>query len=152
MASRLFMRFVQMSATLGFGLMQAVSIAQAKEIHMDCARASQSVAVDVDTARLFVQLMWSEGVAEEYLNGDSYISGPFSSGEKDKVTYAVSADDEAITFGQDRVCIEKGAREKCTEQHSRNTLDTAAGVLKYDDGGPLIAILQCVPAPPGRRF
>lgn len=142
------MRFVHAAFTLGLGAVQALSIAQAKEIHMDCVRANQTVAVDVDTTRRFVQLMWSEGVAEEYLNGDSYVSSPSSSGETDKVTYAVNVDDAAVTFGQDRVCIEKGSNGKCADEHPRNMLDTAAGVLKYDDGGPIVAVLKCVSAPP----
>lgn len=128
-----------------------VSNAAAREIHLDCARPSQSVAVDVDTTRLFVQLMWGQGVAEEYQNGESYISGPSASGQTHKVIYAVSVENDAISFGQDRVCVAAGSDGKCREQHIRNTLDAAAGVLKYDDGG-IIAILKCAPAPPGRRF
>lgn len=138
---------------IALSLGQAVSLssAAAEEIHLDCARPNQSVAVDVDTSRLFVQLMWGQGVAEEYQNGDSYISGPSASGQTHKVTYAVSVAKDAIVFGQDHLCIAAGAEGKCKEQHIRNTLDAAAGVLKYDDGG-VITILKCAPAPPGRRF
>jgi hypothetical protein len=63
------------SATLG-----AAPRAGAKEIHLDCARADQTVMVGLDTDKLFLELMWSEGVAEEYKQGDSYISGPDSFG------------------------------------------------------------------------
>jgi len=123
----------------------------AREIHLDCARSNQTVAVDIDTSRLFVQLVWGEGVAEEYQNGDSYVSGPSASGETQKVTYAVSVDKDAVSFGQDRVCSTAGASGKCRNEHIRNLLDTASGMLKYDDGG-VIALLKCAPAPPGRRF
>ncbi len=107
--------------------------------------------VDVDTDRRFLQMMWGEGVAEEYLDGDSYISGPDSFGEKQKVTYVLSVDNEIVTFGQDRACLESGVKRKCVDQTSRNRLDVARGELKYDDGDE-IAILRCVPAPPGRGF
>lgn len=146
-----------MRALLGFftalSLGQAAGLANAaaREIHLDCTRPDRSVAVDVDTTRLFVQLMWGQGVAEEYQNGESYMSGPSASGQTHKVTYAVSVDHDAISFGQDHVCVVAGANGKCKELHIRNTLDAAAGVLKYDDGG-VITILKCAPAPPGRRF
>jgi hypothetical protein len=123
----------------------------AKEIHLDCARTDQTVMVDVDTDRRFMQLMWGQGVAEEYRDGDSYISGPDSFGRKEKVVDSMSVDKDVVTFGRDRLCLENGSKGKCVDQQSRNTLDTASGVLKYDDGEE-IAILRCVPAPPGRRF
>lgn len=145
------MRFIRMSLALSLGLASALSVAKAKELHLDCARLNQSVAVDVDTTRLFVQLMWGDGVAEEFQNGVSYVSGPSASGQTHKVTYAVSVDDDAVTFGQDRICVENGIEGKCREHHLRNTLDAAAGVLKYDDDG-IIATWKCTSAPPGRRF
>lgn len=129
----------------------AFSGAAAKEIHLDCKRPDRSVAVDIDTARLFVQLMWGQGVAEEYQNGDSYVSGPSASGQTHKVTYAVSVENDAIIFGQDHVCIAAGTTGKCRERHIRNMLDAAAGVLKYDDDG-IVTVLQCAAAAPGRGF
>jgi hypothetical protein len=123
--------------------------ALATEIHLDCGRSSQTVAVDIDTERRFVQLIWEEGVAEEYRDGESYVSGSSSSSETQKVTYAVSVDKSAVSFGQDRICAAAGG--KCRDQHVRNLLDLASGTLKYDDGG-VIAVLKCAPAPPGRRF
>lgn len=125
--------------------------AQAREIHLDCAREGQTVLVDVDTDQRFMQLMWGQGVAEEYRNGESYISGPDSFGETQKVTYFLSVDKDLITFGQDRACIQSGTKHKCVDQSTRNTLDAARGELRYDDGDE-IAILKCLPAPPGRRF
>jgi hypothetical protein len=124
--------------------------ADAVEIHLDCARANQTANVDVDTDRQFLQIMWSEGVAEEYKQGDSYISGPDNSGRKEKVVYVVSVDKSLVTFGTDRLCLTDGAR-KCSEQHVRNTLDVGRGEMRYDNGDE-IAILACRPAPPGRRF
>jgi hypothetical protein len=149
--SRRTSRSLRVAFALAAGLAAACSAARAEEIHLDCARPNQSVAVDVDTNRLFVQMMWDEGVAEEYQNGDSYISGPSASGRTEKVTSLVSVAEGAVIFGQDRTCIESGSNGTCRDKHSRNTLDTAAGVLKFDDGG-VIALLKCVPAPPSRRF
>lgn len=123
--------------------------ALASEIHLDCGRTRQTVALDIDTSRRFVQLIWGDGVAEEYRDGDSYVSGASGSGETQKITYAVSVDKDAVSFGQDRVCV--AASGKCRDQHIRNLLDIAAGTLKYDDGG-VIAVLKCAPAPPGRKF
>jgi hypothetical protein len=120
--------------------------AHAAEFHFDCARTNQSVMVDVDTDRRFLQMMWGEGVAEEYSNGDSYISGPDSSGEKQKVTYIVETNKNVVTFGTDRACLQSGTKRKCEDQASRNTLDLTSGELKYDDGDS-IAILHCAPAP-----
>lgn len=124
--------------------------ARAKEIHLDCARSSQTAMVDVDTDRQFLQIMWSEGVAEEYKDGDSYISGPDKYGRKEKVVYVMNVDKDVVTFGTDRLCLEDGAK-KCTEQHVRNMLDVNRGEMKYDNGDE-IAVLACHPAPPGRRF
>jgi hypothetical protein len=125
--------------------------ALAEEFHLDCARTNQTVMVDIDTGRGFAQLMWGQGVAEEYQNGESYISGPDSFGEKQKVTYVLSMENDVVTFGQNRACLQSGTKHPCVDQKSRNTLDVKRGELKYDDGDE-IAILQCVPAPPGRRF
>jgi hypothetical protein len=126
-------------------------LALAEEIHFDCARSNQTVMIDVDTNRRFMQLMWGQGVAEEYQNGESYISGPDAFGEKQKVTYVLSVDKDVVTFGQDRACLQSGTKHPCAEKKSRNTLDVKRGELRYDDGDE-IAILHCVPAPPGRRF
>ena len=125
--------------------------ASAREIHLDCSRTGQTVMVDVDTDRRFMQLMWSEGVAEEYKDGDSYISGPDSFGEKEKVVYILGVDNDIVTFGQDRLCLQDGSKRKCVDKHVRNTLDALRGEMKYDDG-EMIAVLKCVPAPPGRGF
>jgi hypothetical protein len=124
--------------------------AAASEIHLDCARSNQTATVDVDTDRQFLQIMWSEGVAEEYKQGDSYISGPDKYGRKEKVVYVMSVDKSLVTFGTDRLCMEDGAK-KCSEQRVRNTLDVGRGEMKYDNGDE-IAVLACHPAPPGRRF
>jgi len=132
-------------------LMLSASFAQAKELHLDCARANQTVTIDIDTNRSFLQLMWSEGVGEEFQNGDSYMSGPDSSGRKEKVNLVVTIDKDVLNFGEDRICIEAGSKGKCDDKHRRNTLDLKTGELKYDDGD-VIAILKCVPAPPGREF
>ena len=124
--------------------------ASAKEIHLDCARTNQTAMVDVDTDRAFMQIMWGDGVAEEYKEGDSYISGPDKFGRKEKVVSLMSVDHDVITFGTDRLCMEDGAK-KCAEQHVRNRLDVNRGEMKYDDGDG-IAVLTCHPAPPGRKF
>ncbi len=125
--------------------------AQAKVVHLDCARTNQTVAVGIDTDKQFMQLMWSEGVAEEFQNGNSYTSGPDSFGRKEKVMLIMNLDKDKINFGEDRICVEDGSKGKCVDKHLRNTLDLATGELKYDDG-EVIAILKCVPAPPGRGF
>lgn len=134
------------SATLA-----AAPCAGAKEIHLDCARTDQSVMVAVDTDKLFIEIMWSEGVAEEYKQGNSYISGPDSFGEKEKVTYVVTIDKELVTFGQDRACLQSGTKKKCVDSQTRDTLDLAKSELKYDLGDE-IAVFRCQPAPPGRRM
>jgi len=144
-------RSVWKAAALLSSLVPIAPNARAEEIHLDCERTGQSVKVDVDTARRFLQMVWSDGVAEEYVNGDSYISGPDSYGEEEKVTYAVDIDKSVVSFGQDRVCLKSGAKRKCADKSSRNTLDVAKGELKYDDG-ETIAVLKCTPAPPGRKF
>ena len=127
-----------------------MSPARAEEIHLDCARTNQNAMVDIDTDRQFLQIMWGQGVAEEYKQGDSYISGPDKYGRKEKVVYLMNVDKSLVTFGTDRLCMEDGAK-KCSEQHMRNTLDVARGEMKYDNGDE-IAVLACHPAPPGRRF
>lgn len=123
---------------------------RAKEIHLDCARDNQTALVDIDTDRSFLQIMWGEGVAEEFKEGDSYISGPDKFGRKEKVTYVMRVHRGVITFGTDRSCTDDDAK-KCVDQHVRNTLDIDRGEMKYDDGDS-IAVLKCHPAPPGRRF
>jgi hypothetical protein len=129
----------------------AAPCARAKEIYLDCARTDQTVMVGLDADRLFIELMWSEGVAEEYKQGESYISGPDSFGEKEKVTYVVSIDKNLVTFGTDRACLQSDAKRKCVDSQTRNTLDLAKSELKYDNGDE-IAVFQCQPAPPGRRL
>ncbi|WP_036283113.1 hypothetical protein [Methylocystis sp. ATCC 49242] len=124
--------------------------ATATEIHLDCARSNQTAMVDIDTDRNFLQIMWGEGVAEEYKDGDSYISGPDKYGRKEKVVYVMNMVKSVVTFGSDRLCMEDGAK-KCADQHVRNTLDVNRGEMKYDNGDE-IAVLTCNPAPPGRRF
>lgn len=83
--------------------------AGATEIHLDCARSNQTAMVDIDTDRQFLQIMWGEGVAEEYKQGDSYISGPDKYGRKEKVVYVMGLDKSLVTFGTDRLCLEDGA-------------------------------------------
>ncbi|HEY8162768.1 MAG TPA: hypothetical protein VIF34_10945 [Methylocystis sp.] len=122
----------------------------ATEFHLDCVRSNQTAMVDVDTERQFLQIMWSEGVAEEYRQGDSYISGPDKYGRKERVVYVMSVDKSLITFGTDRLCMENDVKT-CREQHVRNTLDVGRGEMKYDNGGE-VAVLACHPAAPGRRF
>lgn len=125
--------------------------ALAKEIHLDCARENQSVMVDIDTDRRFMQLMWSEGVAEEYKEGDSYMSGPDNAGRTEKVTFVMSVDKDVVTFGQDRICVDNPRKVRCEDKHIRNLLDVSANEMKYLDGDTA-AILHCKAAPPGRRF
>ncbi|HMK89423.1 MAG TPA: hypothetical protein VK446_07300 [Methylocystis sp.] len=119
--------------------------AVATELHFDCARTDQTAKIDLDTDRRFLQILWSEAVAEEFADGQSYVSGPDSFGEKQKVTYVFEASRNVITFGTDRVCLQSGTNRKCADQSVRNTLDVATGELKYDEGDQ-IAILHCVPA------
>ena len=134
-----------MARALAFIVLAALAApAAASEIHLDCARSNQTAKVDIDTERQFLQIMWGEGVAEEYKQDDSYISGPDKCGRKEKV------DKSFVTFGTDRLCMEDGAK-KCAEQHVRNTLDIGRGEMKYDEGDE-VAIFACQPAPPGRRF
>jgi hypothetical protein len=123
--------------------------AAATELHFDCARTNESAKVDIDIDRRFLQIMWSEGVAEEFLNGDSYISGPDSFGEKQKVTFVLEVAKNVVTFGADRACLQSGSKRECEDQSSRNTLDLASGEMKYDEGDT-VAILHC--APVSRRF
>ena len=149
------MRSIPLSSAI-FALGAALAVAaphdgRAREIHLDCARDKQTVTVDVDTDRQFMQLMWGEGIAEEYKQGESYLSGPDSHGRTQKVVYVMSVDKDVVTFGQDRLCVDKGAAGKCVDQQTRNMLDVASGVMKYDDGDT-INVLRCAPAPPGRRF
>ncbi len=125
--------------------------AAAKEIHLDCARTDQTVMVGLDTDRLHLEIMWSAGVAEEYTQGDLYISGPDSFGEREKVTYVVTIDKDLVTFGTDRACLQSGTKRKCADSQTRDTLDLAKGELKYDEGDQ-IAVFKCQPAPPGRRL
>jgi hypothetical protein len=135
-------------ATLGILAPFSVS---ASEIHLDCGRTNQTAMVDVDTDRQFLQIMWSEGgVAEEFKQGDSYISGPDKFGRKERVVYVMNVEKSLVTFGTDRLCMEAGQKQ-CNEQHVRNTLDVGRGELKYDNGDE-VAVLACRPAPPGRRF
>ena len=129
----------------------AAPCAGAKEIHLDCARTDQTVMVGLDTDRRYLEIMWSEGVAEEYAQGDSYISGPDSFGEKEKVTYVVTIDKDLVTFGTDRACLQSGTKRKCVDSQTRDTLDLARSELKYDLGDE-IAVFRCQPAPPGRRL
>jgi len=144
--NRLLRNALVLSATL-----VAARCACAAEIHLDCARTDQTVMVGLDTDKLFLELMWSEGVAEEYKQGDSYISGPDSFGEKEKVTYVVTIDKDLVTFGQDRACLQSGTKRKCVDSQTRDTLDLAKSELKYNLGDE-IAVFHCQPAPPGRRM
>ena len=73
--------------------------------------------IDVDTDRRFLQMMWGQGVAEEYQNGKSYVSGPDAFGETQKVTYVFSIDKDLISFGQDRACIAERTKHKCIDQN-----------------------------------
>lgn len=132
---------VAIAALLAF----AASSARATEIHLDCARTNQTAKVDIDTERRFLQIMWSEGVAEEFLDGDSYISGPDSFGEKEKVTYVLEIAKNIVTFGTNRVCLQSGSKRKCEDQSIRNTIDLTSGEMKYDEDDS-IAILHCEPA------
>ncbi len=135
---------------LGLALVSCAPRAFAEELYFDCARADQTVKVGLDTDKLFIELMWSEGVAEEYQQGESYISGPDSFGEKEKVTYVVTIDKELVSFGQDRVCLQSGTKRKCVDSQTRDTFDLAKNELRYNLGDE-IAVFKCQPAPPGRR-
>ncbi len=136
---------------LGLAIVSSAPCAFAKELHFDCSRTDQTVMVGLDTDKLFIELMWSEGVAEEYQQGKSYISGPDSFGEKEKVTYVVTIDKDLVTFGQDRACLQSGTKRKCVDSQTRDTLDLANSELKYNLGDE-IAVFKCQPAPPGRRL
>ncbi len=139
------------SALIFFSALAAAPCAGAAEIHLDCARTDQSVKVGLDTDRRYLEIMWSEGVAEEYTQGESYISGPDSFGEKEKVTYVVTIDKDLVTFGQDRACLQSGTKRKCVDSQTRDTLDLAKSELKYDMGDE-VAVFKCQPAPPSRKF
>jgi len=141
----------RLSALLALALVSGAPCAFAKELYFDCARADQTVTVGVDTDKLFIELMWSEGVAEEYQQGDSYISGPDSFGEKEQVTYVVTLAKDLLTFGQDRACLQSGTKRKCVDSQTRDTFDLAKSELKYNLGDE-IAVFKCQPAPPGRRM
>jgi hypothetical protein len=140
-----------LAGLLGLALVSSAPCAFAKELHFDCARTDQTVMVGLDTDKLFIELMWSEGVAEEYQQGESYISGPDSFGEKEQVTYVVTIDKDLVTFGQDRACLQSGAKRKCVDSQTRDTLDLAKSELKYNLGDE-IAVFKCQPAAPGRRL
>lgn len=130
-----------------FGQTSALS---AEEIHLDCARANQGAMVDIDTSRNFMQLMWRDGVAEEFHEGESYLSGPDQHGRKEKVVYRMRVDSGKITFGVERICLES-MDAKCESRHLDNHLDIALGEMRYNTGDSIL-ILNCSPAPPGRRF
>ncbi len=104
------------SKILALALFASIPAAsEAREIHLDCARTGQTVAVDVDTDRRFLQMMWGQGVAQEFLNGDSYVSGPDAFGETEKVTYVLNVDKEIVSFGEDRV-LHKERRQASLRQ------------------------------------
>jgi len=133
-------------ALVGIVVASGAASALAKEIHLDCSRPNQKVMVDADTDRRFLQLMWSDGVAEEYKDGDFYISAPDPDGSKEKVVYSMSFEHDVLYFGTDRMCLDAGARKRCAEQRLRHTLDVGQGVMKYEDVGAPI-LLKCAPAP-----
>ncbi len=132
------------------GALLFAASACAKEVHLDCAQADRTAMVDIDTDRAFLQIMWGDGVAEEYKEGDSYLSGSDKYGRKEKVVYVMGVEHDVVTFGTDRLCLEDGEK-KCAGQHARHRLDINRGEMKYDDGDS-IAVLTCHPAPPGRKF
>jgi len=126
------------------------SVLSAEEIHLDCARANQGAMVDIDTSRNFMQLMWRDGVAEEFHEGESYLSGPDQHGRKEKVVYRMHVDDGKIAFGVERICLETMAA-KCESRRLDNQLDITRGEMRYNNGDSIL-IMTCSPAPPGRRF
>jgi len=144
------MRRSGLTCAAALALLLASPIA-AREIHVDCAREHQSVMIDADSDRNFIQLMWSEGVAEEYTQGDGYVSGPDSKGRTEKVTYLVDFGKDSVAFGQDRICTPESIAAGCRDKRLRNTLDLSSGLLKYEDQESTI-MLKCKEAPPGRRF
>jgi hypothetical protein len=123
----------------------AASPALAKEIHLDCAREGRRAMIDVDTDRAFLQMTWGDGVAEEFKDGDFYISGPDSDGAKEKIVYSMSFDKDMLYFGTDRTCVDAGAKGKCGGERLRHTIDLAQGVLKYEDVGAPI-VMKCATA------
>lgn len=123
----------------------AAASARAREIHLDCAGAGRTAKVDIDADRRFLQIMWGEGVAEEYQEGESYLSGPDSAGETQKVVYSMRVDGDAVAFGQDRLCLADGAKHKCVEQHIRNRLNALSGEMQYADGDEVL-LMKCQPA------
>ncbi len=122
----------------------------AEEIHLDCARSNQGAMVDIDTSQNFMQLMWRDGVAEEFREGESYLSGPDKYGRKERVVYRMHVDGGKITFGVERNCLES-LGTKCEPRRLDNQLDLALGEMRYNNGDSIL-IMRCSPAPPGRRF
>lgn len=122
----------------------------AEEIHLDCARANQGAMVDIDTSRNFMQLMWRDGVAEEFHEGESYLSGPDKYGRKERVVYRMHVEGGKITFGVERICQEN-VDAKCESRRLDNQLDITLGEMRYNNGDSIL-IMTCSPAPPGRRF
>ncbi len=55
-----------------------------------------------------------------------------------------------ITFGVEPICLES-MDAKCESRHLDNQLDIALGEMRYNTGDSIL-ILNCSPAPPGRRF
>ena len=111
-------------AAIALSLLTCVAApAQAKVVFLDCERTNQTVAVGIDTDKLFIQLMWSEGVAEEFQNGDLYTSGPDSFGRKEKVTLIFNLDKDRNQFRggphMRRGRIEGKMRRQAFAQHAR---------------------------------
>lgn len=106
--------------------------------------------VDIDTSQNFMQLMWRDGVAEEFREGESYLSGPDKYGRKERVVYRMHVDGGKITFGVERNCLES-LGTKCESRRLDNQLDLALGEMRYNNGDSIL-IMSCSPAPPGRRF
>jgi hypothetical protein len=123
----------------------ATTPALAREIHLDCAEGGRKAMLDADDGRRFLQMIWADGVAEEYKDADAYLSGPDADGVKEKVVYSVSFERDVVYFGADRICLEAGARGRCGGERLRHTLDLSQGLLKYDEAGAPI-ILKCVAA------
>jgi len=122
----------------------------ARELHLDCSRPSQGAMVDLDTDRRFLQLMWSDGVAEEFQQGAFYISAPDKNGNKRKVVSYMTAERDHVDFGVDHLCLEE-ATKPCAPQHIGHRLDLSRNQMSYADG-ETIGVFACVPGPVGRRF
>ena len=79
-------KYVRLTSVASVFLAVSCQHLNAREIHLDCSRPSQGAMVDLDTDRRFLQIMWSDGVAEEFQQGAFYISAPDKNGNKRNIS------------------------------------------------------------------